>query len=78
MSSLQSEKELLALPKIAETELAQDVRKYYDYTQRLVYLNEQLLSSLFTSSLGTKTLAPGRVVVISDSVRLTFSPHSLY
>jgi len=65
---LESEKELLALPKLAESEVAQDVRKYYDITQRLVQINEYLLSSLCRSSAGNKVFLPGRVVIVSDSV----------
>lgn len=70
MSPLQSEKALLALPKIAESEVAGDVRHFYDLSSRLFYLNRQVISALVHSSSGAKLLGAGRVVVLFDNVGL--------
>lgn len=64
----QSEKQLSALPKLGDSEVAADIRRYYDLTTRMKYINGTLHSTLLKSTIASKTFVPGRVVLLTDSV----------
>ncbi|KDQ12068.1 hypothetical protein BOTBODRAFT_189538 [Botryobasidium botryosum FD-172 SS1] len=63
---LESEKSLLALPKLDCEVCTPDIRVYYDASGKLVRLQEKILSMALKSPQGVKYFTPGRVVILRD------------
>lgn len=58
------------MPKLECDICLEDINAYYDVSADLVYLNQKLLFMASGHPQGIKSLLPGRVVILRDSVSI--------
>lgn len=64
---------LASLPKVDCETCLQDINIFYEIASEIVDRNRALLENAVKSAQGSKILAPGRVVVLRDSVSIAAS-----
>lgn len=69
----QSEKSLSSLPALDCAVCQTDIDLYYDESLKIVEENQKLLGIALEQGSRTRTLGPGRVVILRDEVCILFS-----
>lgn len=64
----QGEVELQSLKRLPPGEKAEDLKRYYDLSQRIVELNTSALEGVLSHPSAAKIFAAGRIVILSDGV----------
>lgn len=65
---LQGESELKALRKLEDGPKTEELKRFYDISQRVVELNTAVVEGVLAHPATAKMLSSGRVVVLSDGV----------
>jgi antiviral helicase SKI2 len=68
---MQGESELKALRKLEPGPKTEELKRFYDISQRIVELNTAVVEGVLSHPATAKILSSGRVVTLSDGVSLS-------